>query len=102
MGGLLVHSVAVRLGDGDLSERHGIQMRAIHTWAVHPRYIGFKRRLGSPYFDVAVVTLNREADLSTTYVRTICLPREASQVVDKYEGHQVDVAGVCYSTYFII
>ncbi len=85
--------MSVRLGDGDLDERLGIQMRTIRGRAAHPRYVGFRRRLGSPYFDVAIVTLNREADTTGSYVRPICLPDLPSEDVDRYKGHQVDVAG---------
>ncbi len=83
----------MRLGDGDLDERFGIQMRTIRRRAIHPLYVGFKRRLGSPYFDVAVITLSKEANVTSGYVRPICLPEQASDRIDKYEGHQVDVAG---------
>ncbi len=87
-------SITVRLGDGDLEDRKGIQFRAIEKRAIHPRYVGAKRApLGSPYFDVAVLTLDKKVDISGSYVRPICLPESASDNIDKYEGDQVDVAG---------
>ncbi len=85
--------VAIRLGDGDLSERFGIQVRTIRKRAVHPQYEGRSRRLDSPYYDVAVLTMNREADVAGGYVRPICLPYGPSENVDRYVGQQVDVAG---------
>ncbi len=66
---------------------------------IHPLYVGFKRGpVGSPYFDVAVLTLNKVANVSGTYVRPICLPEKASDDVNKYEGDQVDVAGELLSS----
>ncbi len=91
---LLRISIAVRLGDADLDDDVGVQLRRIRVWAVHPRYDGFR-----PYFDVALITLDREANLTTTttqqqYVSPICLPENYSHDVDKYEGDLVNVAGV--------
>ena len=70
-------------------------MRLVHDYKIHPDYGGSRRVAGSPYYDVAVVTLDRPANLSdgSGFVEPICLPDKPSHELDKYEGDQVEVAG---------
>ena len=82
----------VRLGDGNLDEDYGIQIRGIDNHYLHPNYEG------SSYYDVAVVILDRKANIRPTsngvaYVRPICFPSQPSPNWDRYENHQMDVAG---------
>ncbi len=93
--------MTIRLGDGDLDETFATQTEVIRGRAVHPSYVGRSRRLGSPYYDVAVLTIDRVNVTNGGYVRPICLPDEASDNIDKYEGDQVDVAGFSCCCHYI-
>ncbi len=79
---------AVRLGDGDLKDNIGVQRRLVEKYEIHPKY-----EEGKPYFDVAVLTIRPEANISSQFVRPICLPKFSSDLIDEFDGDQMDVAG---------
>ncbi|TRY79627.1 hypothetical protein TCAL_13575 [Tigriopus californicus] len=81
----------IRTGDRDLNSSFDdakVITRRIKKIHVHPKYVYDL----TAYYDVAIWELDEDVEYNIFH-RPICLPREPSLDLDKYEGDQVTVLG---------